>query len=210
MITVLSTVGRRGNPLSRWFGDRKVGTKVLIAVLVAVAFLGVQGGNDFVRIGQLANAAERMYVNGAQPLGELGGARTAVGSMRQRVLLHVAGPADDKDRREEEIVQLDARFDDYIGRYADNAANPGTLEAYTEAVAAYRVFRDQTILPRSNAGAGAAEVTTILAECDRCTPRSSCSGEQLDAEQVAAVKRDHGAGQRAGDERPSGARSSCC
>ncbi len=183
-----TTTISRGNPLARWFADRKVGTKIGAAVLVCVAFLAVQGGNDYLRLGQLASSSEQIYTEGAQPLEELDVARTAVSSMRQRVLLHVAGETGDKDRREREIDEFDALFDQHVEAYAGHAADPKTLAGYRQAVAAYREFRDGTILPRSSAGAGATEVTKILAECDQLYAPIEELGEKLAAEQVNAVQ----------------------
>ena len=178
----------RSNPLARWFADRNVGTKIGAAVLVCVAFLAVQGGNDYLRLGQLASSSEQIYTQGAQPLGELDVARTAVSSMRQRVLLHVAGPVSDKDRREREIVEFDALFDKSVDAYGTHSADSTTLAGYREAVATYREFRDGTILPRSSAGAPAAEVTKILAECDRLYAPIEQLGEKLAVSQVDSVE----------------------
>ena len=104
--------------------DRSVGTKVLLAVLLAslvAAVVGVVG----IRSGSSISAgAHRLYTQGAVPLDALATARGANDKMRQRVLLHLAGPAADKPRREKEIAEFDTVFDERSTAFGEDDRGP--------------------------------------------------------------------------------------
>jgi methyl-accepting chemotaxis protein len=180
---------RRGG----WFADRKVNTKLLILLTALLLVAGSVGGLAVVQLGSVAAAAESIYTDGAVPLNELAAARQANSSMRQRVLLHLAGPVADKPAREQQIADFDTEFDTRIATLRDSAvADPELLERYVAAVADYRKFRDETILPASRALDPAVPVAPILAECDRLYGIVVGLGDDLSAAQVAAVEKTRG------------------
>ncbi|HYO35073.1 MAG TPA: MCP four helix bundle domain-containing protein, partial [Geodermatophilus sp.] len=174
---------------SGWFADRRVNTKLmsLLAALLLVA--GGVGGLAIHQLGAVNAAADSIYREGAIPLKDLAEAREAMGSMRQRVLLHLAGPVTDKPRREQEIARFDDAFDGEIEALRAEEADADLLGGYVAAVADYRAFRDGTILPASRAMNPAVPVAPILAECDRLFGLVVDAGSALSASQAAAVER---------------------
>ena len=174
-----------GNPMRAWLANRKVNTKlmILLGVLLLVAF-----SVGTVAVGQirsLSGKSQTIYQEGAIPLKNLAEARVALGGMRQRVLLHLAGPVDDKPRREKQISELDAKFDAKIEEFGPSFRDKALLEDYLQAVEEYREFRDGTIVPASRAGKQ--DTGAILAECDRLFAVVVGLGDRLGEEQVAAV-----------------------
>ena len=173
--------------LGRVFADRSVGTKILVAVLTASLVALVVGVVGISSAASINSRAEQIYTDGAVPLDALATARGANDKMRQRVLLHLAGPKADKPRREKEIAEFDKTFDEKIAVFGKTTADEKTLADYVAATTAYRAFRDQTILPASRTGVG--DVPAILAECDRLYGIVAGFGGQLSKEQVAAIRR---------------------
>ncbi|WP_448615008.1 methyl-accepting chemotaxis protein [Modestobacter sp. URMC 112] len=174
---------------SRWIADRRINTKLLLLLGVLLLVAGSVGGLAIVQLGRVATAAESIYADGAVPLNDLASARQANSSMRQRVLLHLAGPVADKPRREQEIADLDAVFDASVVSLREGASDADLLDDYVAAVMDYRVFRDRTIVPASRAMDPAVPVAPILAECDRLYGIVVSLGDELSAAQVEAVQR---------------------
>ncbi|MGY1785555.1 methyl-accepting chemotaxis protein [Geodermatophilus sp. SYSU D00698] len=175
-------------PRAGWFADLRVNTKLmsLLAALLLVA--GAVGGLAVVQLGTVNAAAESIYSDGAVPLRDLAEAQEAVGSMRQRVLLHLAGPVTDKPRREQEITRFDQVFDTAVAALRREAVDPGLLDDYLAAVTEYRTYRDGTILPASRAMDPAVDVAPVLAECDRLFGVVVETGGALGAAQADAVE----------------------
>ena len=142
-----SAARRRGG----WFADRRVNTKLLVLLGVLLAVAGAVGGAAVVQLNAVAAAAESSYAEGAVPLKDLSEARVANGGMRQRVLLHLAGPVADKPAREQQIAELDEKFDAEIASLSRTFPDQALLDEYLAAVQDYRTFRDTVILPASRA-----------------------------------------------------------
>ncbi len=68
---------RTGNPASRWFGDRRVGTKILVAVLSAAAVAGTVGAVAVVQVQGLSARAAELYDSGVVPVQIIDEARLA-------------------------------------------------------------------------------------------------------------------------------------
>ncbi|MCW2606382.1 MAG: Methyl-accepting chemotaxis protein [Frankiales bacterium] len=186
------------NRLVSAFADRRVGTKILLAVLTAglvAAAVGVVGMQSAASINERAHA---IYTDGAVPLDALATARGANDKMRQRVLLHLAGPKADKPRREREIQEFDAVFDEKSTAFGKTTKDTETLRAYLTAVKEYRTFRDTVILPASRSGTG--DVPAILARCDRLFAVVADLGATLSVHQVQAVQQTSEAAQRTAED----------
>src|SRR5215207_5713084 len=169
-----------------WFADLRVNTKLmsLLAALLLVA--GAVGGLAIVQLGAVNAAADDIYSRGAVPLRDLAEAQEAMGSMRQRVLLHLAGPAADKPRREQEIAGFDEVLDSEVAALRAEEVDAALLDRYLEVVGDYRAFRDGTIVPASRAMDPTVDVAPVLAECDRLYAIVVALGEDLSAAQVTA------------------------
>ncbi len=186
----------RSRGAGRWLGDRRVRTKIGLAVGVCLAFMAVQGVNDLVRVGQLATASAKLHKYDANALSDLGNARAAVNRMRQRVLLHVLAAPSDKPRRLGQIQELDAKFDEaYSALSSRRVLAPDKLEAWGQAVREYQAYRDGTILPASLRQVTGPELAKILADCDRLFTPVETGGLDLSAEAVkhAANEANHSA-----------------
>ncbi|SDQ11678.1 methyl-accepting chemotaxis protein [Quadrisphaera sp. DSM 44207] len=182
--TTARTRGRRG-PLGA-FRDLRTAQKLLAGfLLMCVVVVGV-GLLGLSKVASTEAAARDIYARGAVPLKDLTEARVANGGMRQRVLLHLAGPVADKPAREEQIVELDAKFDEEIADFGEQFTDQELLGRYVAAVAEYRAFRDDVILPASRAQAQ--DVGPVLAECDRLYGIVVGLGDQLGDAQVAEVE----------------------
>jgi methyl-accepting chemotaxis protein len=182
--STLSRAGRR----SGWFANLRVGPKLVALVAALLAVAGGVGGLALVQLSSVRAAADSIYTDGALPLNDLALARQANGSMRQRVLLHLAGPVADKPRRESEIADFDAQVDELLESLRADVPDVGLLEQFVAAVDEYRTFRDGTILPASRAMDPNVDVAPILAECDRLYGIVGELGDRLSAAQVAAVE----------------------
>jgi methyl-accepting chemotaxis protein len=189
--TVSSAVGTPPPTRRRsgWFADRRVITKLLLLMTALLLVAGTVGGFAITQLGSLSSAANGIYSEGAVPLRDLAAAEQAMGSMRQRVLLHLAGPVSDKPRRESQIAQFDKQFDADVVLLRRELSDQELLDAYVATVARYRTFRDGTILPASRAMDPNVPVAPILAECDRLFQLVVDAGNKLTATQVAVVDR---------------------
>jgi methyl-accepting chemotaxis protein len=183
--TAPTTTSRRR---AGWFADRSVNAKLLTLMTALLLVAGGVGGLALVQLRTVENGAEHIYSEGAVPLNDLATTRQATGSMRQQVLLHLAGPVSDKPRREQEIAGFDAEFDAVTATLRGEIEDVALLDEYVAAVAQYRQFRDTTILPASRAMDPAVDVAPILAECDRLYGVVTALGDRLSAAQVAAVE----------------------
>ncbi|PWW22168.1 methyl-accepting chemotaxis protein [Geodermatophilus normandii] len=172
-----------------WFADRRVNTKLMALLAALLLVAGAVGGLSILELGRVNAAAESIYSEGAVPLKDLAEAQEAMGSMRQRVLLHLAGPVADKPRREQEIASFDDVFDAEVAALRQEGADAGLLDRYLEEVADYRAFRDGTILPASRAMDPAVDVAPVLAECDRLFGIVVDAGQALSVAQAEAVER---------------------
>jgi methyl-accepting chemotaxis protein len=182
----MSTTGTRRR--WRWFADRRVNTKLLILLSALLLVAGAVGAAAAVQLGTVADAADSLYEDGAVPLETLAAARQANGDMRQRVLLHLAGPVADKPAREAQIAELDAQVDQRLATFGETFADGDLLQDYLDAIGTYRAFRDGTIVPASRAMDPAVPVAPILAECDRLYALVVEAGQALSTAQVDAVE----------------------
>jgi methyl-accepting chemotaxis protein len=181
----MSTTGTRRR--RRWFADRRINTKLLVLLSALLLVAGAVGITAAVQLGTVSDAADSLYEDGAVPLEELAEARQANGDMRQRVLLHLAGPVQDKAAREQQIAELDAAVDEHLASFGEAFPDEALLQAYADALQTYRTFRDGTILPASRAMDPAVPVAPILAECDRLYALVAEAGQALSAAQVDLV-----------------------
>jgi methyl-accepting chemotaxis protein len=181
----MNTTGTRRS--RRWFADRRVNTKLLTLLAALLLVAGAVGVSAAVQLGSVAEAADSLYEDGAVPLETLAGARQANGDMRQRVLLHLAGPAADKAAREQQIAELDATVDARLAAFSETFRDTALVDAYRSAIQEYRGFRDGTILPASRAMDPDVDVAPILAECDRLYALVAEAGEALGNAQVQTV-----------------------
>ena len=195
MCTGKDTVVLGDSQMTAWLRDRRVSTKLtlLLSVLLTIAVsVGVAG---LVELNAVTDKASSIATRGAVPLQHLSDARDANGSMRQRVLLHLVATPEGKREREQQITELDARFDARVADLREDGVAPALLQAYVDKTTQYRAFRDQTILPASNGGAG--DVQAILARCDELFAEVTAAGQALGDAQVEMVSETQAAAEQA-------------
>ena len=178
---------RTGRRRGRWFADRTINTKLLSLTAALLLVAGAVGVTAITQLAEVSAAADTLYEDGAAPLDDLSTARQANASMRQRVLLHLAGPVAVKPAREQQITELDATVDEKLAAFGEDFDDAELLGRYEAALADYREFRDGTILPASRAMDPAVPVAPILAECDRLYGIVSDLGAQLSAAMIATI-----------------------
>ncbi len=74
---------RAGNPVGRWFADRKVGTKVLVAVLSAASVAATVGTVAVLNVRDLADRSDALYEQGLVPAQVVGQALLSQDSARR-------------------------------------------------------------------------------------------------------------------------------
>ena len=174
----------------RWFRDQRVGVKIGVAAGVCVILMTAQGVNDLLRVGQLADATQTLYTHDAQTLSDLGDARAAVNRMRQRVLKMFLVSRDKQPGLVAEMRDLDATFDQAVARLRPLGAIPETqIDGWTSAVATYREYRDQTLIPAARRGVTEDEVQPLIARGDRLFSPIETNGVELGQTAVSHAAR---------------------
>ncbi len=77
---------RAGNPVTRWFGDRSVGAKILVAVLTAAVVAVTVGIVAVANLRSVQAKAEAMYEQGLVPVDLIGDAKVAQDDARRELL----------------------------------------------------------------------------------------------------------------------------
>ena len=168
--------------LRRRVADLRVGVKIGLLVAVILAIMAGQSVNDLVRVDRLATDSTTLYGVDVRGLAELGNARSSINRMRQRVLLHVLADPADKPRRLEQMRALDATYDAAVAALRPLHAVPDAdLDAWAASVAAYRDYRDTTILPASGRRVTGAELAEVLRRCDETFAPVEQGGLDLNA-----------------------------
>jgi methyl-accepting chemotaxis protein len=190
-----SSSGPSRNPIGRWFRDRRVGVKIGIAVGACVALMGIQGVHDLTRVGQLADATQKLYQQDAKALGDLGDARATVNRMRQRVLKLVLAPKDEQQALVQEIRDFDANFDKFTTALRPLGGVPtDQLDGWVAAAGTYRAFRDKSLLPAVQEGISTRRAQPLLAQEDKLFAEVQKSGVGLGSAAMAhAAKTANGA-----------------
>jgi methyl-accepting chemotaxis protein len=151
----------------RWFRDRRVGVKIGAAAGACAVLMTVQGVNDLRHVGRLADATQTLYQRNAQTLGALGDARAAVSQMRQHVVTMLLTRHREQAAGLAELRDLDALYDRSVASLRPLGAIPeNQVDAWTAAVATYRQYRDQTLIPAAERGVSQDEAQPLVARGD--------------------------------------------
>jgi len=162
-----ATTRPRRTFVRRWFADRRVGVKIGIAVGACLLLMGTQGLNDLRSVGQLSDATQTLYEHDATALGDLGDARAAINRMRQRVLILLLTPKSTHPARLQEMRDLDALYDTSTAALRPLGVIPtADLDQWVAAVAAYRQFRDTSLLPAAERANTPEAVQALVKRCD--------------------------------------------
>ena len=146
-----SAPARAGSPVTRWFGDRKVGTKVLVAVLSAAAVAGTVGTVAVVNVRGLADRSHALYEQGLVPVQVVGQALLAQDSARRELLnvLVSQTPADIEDNLGD-VKSDDDALATAMAEYKEFSLGGGRAEhvdTVAQEWAAYQAVRDAKMVP---------------------------------------------------------------
>ena len=136
-----------------WFRDRGVSTKILAAVLVAVAVGAAVGVMGIAALGRTDRATTSMYEKNFKGLEYAAVMRRATVEMRFQVANHMLVTDDAaKDAAEQKIAASEAEIRDAAATYGElglGADERDALDQFLEALDAYAKVRDGDLLPAS-------------------------------------------------------------
>jgi methyl-accepting chemotaxis protein len=138
---------RGGNPLGRWFDNRKVRSKILLAV-AAVAVAGI--GSAVIGVTNLAEvykAGDKIVTSNLVPAAYLADARIKVSDVRIAVRDMFLMEDAASDAAAARMAAADAAIDADLVAYLPNAADPASVRQFQTDWAAYRQTRDATLVP---------------------------------------------------------------
>ncbi len=139
--------GRSGNALGRWFDDRTVRSKILIAV-GAVALAGVVAGFVGVsKLGTVYQAGDKVVTYNLVPAQSLADARIQVETMRIAVRDVFLLNGDGRAKALQQVADTDKIIDADIAAYQPMAADPSSIQQFQDEWVKYRQVRDAKALP---------------------------------------------------------------
>jgi methyl-accepting chemotaxis protein len=152
-----SATGRGGrNPVARWFGDRKVNTKILFIVATLSAVALVVGVTALSTLGRMGERTTDMYQQSVEPIADLGDLRQAYMQLRVDLTNSVyQNPGPDLEKFLTLVPADDAKIDAAFGKYAAAATAPAekaAADAFAADLAGYRQVRDEQLFPALRAG----------------------------------------------------------
>ncbi len=143
---------RTGNPLTRWFGNRKVNTKILAAVGIVAIVASAIGFFAISQLGSVNTKAGQIYTKGMLPVTGLTAIRKEVMQLRLDVVNHAASEtAGDKAKYQIAITADDVALDASVAAYKPLVENPKAFAAIVAELGKYRSVRDEQLIPLSNA-----------------------------------------------------------
>ncbi len=141
---------RAGNPVGRWFADRKVNTKVLLAVGSMAVVAGSVGAVSISGLASVDAAATMVYEQGAVPVGLIGEIRQDTLRTRLATVNHAVSSTPAAMATYEKTIQdEDAALAAAVEEYRPYASEPEHLAEFETAWAAYQQVRDEKLLPLS-------------------------------------------------------------
>ena len=142
---------RTGNPMGRWFADRNVGSKILIAVLTAAFVALTVGVVAIMNLRTLAASADEMYERGVVPLVVVGEAIDAQNLSRITLLnLLVDDTEAQLAQRKGQFEAADAAWEKALEEYVRHPQGGGRAEQVAvlrEVWPKYQQVRDEQMLP---------------------------------------------------------------
>ncbi len=150
-----------------WVRDRSIATKVLAAVAVGVASLGVVGTYGVLELGSVSSDASTLYDHGVRSYETLADLRDMEGDTRFLLRDYVrAASEQDRAALREEMTATDEQLDADVATYqrigGDSLGDRADLmQEFEKRLAALRELRDQEFLPAVDRGDIAA-ATTLL------------------------------------------------
>jgi methyl-accepting chemotaxis protein len=124
--------------VGRWFGNRKVGTKIVSGIAVTAVVALTVGLLGISKMGAMQASTQSLYDNGLLSLAHLQAAETDMGEVRRNALNHALS-TDDADiaRYEKEMADADKKFTADLDAYAPTTSAPQVVAELRAAWTAY-------------------------------------------------------------------------
>ncbi|NHC15442.1 methyl-accepting chemotaxis protein [Motilibacter deserti] len=136
--------------LTRWLGNRRVATKILLAVLVAAVAALATGVVSLVKLSAVNDAGGAIYTSSFRAAEQLDALRGGVWKSRVDVLYHaLKEDPEAKAEREKLLAEDDAVVDEALRGYAELGFD---VDGLSDSITGYRSIRDEELLPASRAG----------------------------------------------------------
>jgi methyl-accepting chemotaxis protein len=187
----------RGNPVSRWFGDRKVNTKILAAVAILALVASAVGFVAIVRLASLDKAADQISGEGLGSIDAMDSVRLDIRQARIDLLNHaLAEDAAGMAKLEDALKADDKAVADAIATYEKHpmgSAWQKLMDRVKADWAAYVSARDSIAIPASRANDSAAflkveaEVLIPTIADENAAMNKLSVLEHKDARHIAAV-----------------------
>jgi methyl-accepting chemotaxis protein len=144
--------GKR-NPVTGWFADRKVNTKILLIVMTMAVVAVTVGATAITSMAKMNVATTYLYEQNLVPMAQLGDLRQAY--MQMRVDVARSGQGGPVVAQVMAILPADdAAIDQALAKYtsSDMTGREKAVAGYKAEVTKYRQLRDQEYLPAVKAG----------------------------------------------------------
>jgi methyl-accepting chemotaxis protein len=162
--------------MARWLRDRRLRTKILLPVAVAIIGTGVVSWSGIAAAQAASDDANAIYQRAALTLGDLAEVRDGEGDARVDLRDYVLGaPGTTPAALREEIAEVDGVIDTALDNYVSHrggaldATRADLMRRVKDGLATWRDVRDSQILPasdRQDETAVAAALAGPLAEAD--------------------------------------------
>jgi methyl-accepting chemotaxis protein len=150
----VTPVARAGNPVGRWFADRKVGTKLILAVTSVAVVTGVTTVVALQRFDANKTALDYIYEQTMLPSSDIADVRVAAMTARLETLNLLisqtdAGMAENEAAIEAADQVIDKQFAEYTA--TDMTGREAQVAAFEQSWATYTAVRDQKLIPLAKA-----------------------------------------------------------
>jgi methyl-accepting chemotaxis protein len=193
----------------RWFGDRRLRTKILLPVVLSVLGTAVVLWTGMTALNSAGSNASSLYAHTALPLADLAGVRDAVGDSRSEARdLATSAPGAQGDLLAQIHTTdqaIDGHFTSYLTHHGGslNAATAALLDRARVALAAWRRIRDSqvaTAAAHGDSGAALKAVSGPLSQADAAfsDPMDKLFNEEtsVGAAEATSVHQSVGSNQR--------------
>ena len=138
--------------LSSAFADRKVGTKVLIAVGTVAGVAVLVGGVSITRLADVDRAANGIYEDSLLPIADLAVLRRSTLKTRlDTVNLAISSSPESEAKNLKAIQEDDDDIGKYVATYAPVSVDPDAVAEFVTTWRAYQQVRDAELIPAAKA-----------------------------------------------------------
>ena len=180
-----------GNPITRWVADRRVGTKILIAVAAAAAVAVLVTGLALQQFGRDKTAMNAVFNDNLKPMALLSDTRASLYQARIDILNHGANRDRAAKAKFAAAIQVsDANVDKFFTQYTatDMTGREQAVSAFESAWAEYRKIRVEQLLPLSDKGDAAGFEKALSTQARPAAARAQAAIEELQGIEAKAAQ----------------------